>query len=72
MQSFTETDPTVPSWAKAQNKPTYTAAEVGALPDTTVLFSGDYNDLSNKPTIPSLSGYATETWVGQQGYLTQH
>ena len=27
-----ETDPTVPSWAKAPNKPTYTAAEVGAIP----------------------------------------
>lgn len=27
-----ETDPTVPSWAKAANKPTYTATEVGALP----------------------------------------
>lgn len=26
----TETDPTVPSWAKQPNKPTYTAAEVGA------------------------------------------
>ena len=26
----TESDPTVPSWAKAENKPTYTAAEVGA------------------------------------------
>lgn len=26
----TETDPTVPAWAKAANKPTYTAAEVGA------------------------------------------
>ena len=25
-----ESDPTVPSWAKAQNKPTYTAVEVGA------------------------------------------
>ena len=34
LTSFTETDPTVPSWAKATNKPTYTAAEVGALPDT--------------------------------------
>jgi hypothetical protein len=30
----TETDPTVPAWAKASTKPTYTASEVGALPDT--------------------------------------
>lgn len=29
-----ETDPTVPEWAKQPTKPTYTAAEVGALPDT--------------------------------------
>lgn len=27
-----ESDPTVPAWAKAASKPTYTAAEVGALP----------------------------------------
>ena len=27
-----ETDPTVPSWAKQQNKPSYTASEVGAIP----------------------------------------
>ena len=27
----TESDPTVPSWAKASTKPTYTASEVGAL-----------------------------------------
>lgn len=26
---YTETDPTVPAWAKAANKPSYTAAEVG-------------------------------------------
>lgn len=32
MQSYTETDPTVPSWAKAEKKPTYTASEVGAVP----------------------------------------
>lgn len=32
---YTETDPTVPSWAKASTKPNYTASEVGALPDTT-------------------------------------
>lgn len=34
-----ETDPTVPSWAKASTKPTYTAAEVGALPDDTTYVS---------------------------------
>lgn len=53
---WSQSDSTAPDFIK--NKPT--------------LFSGDYNDLSNKPTIPSLSGYATETWVGNQGYLTQH
>ena len=52
----------------------------------TVATSGDYDDLLDKPTIPSktsdlnndsgfitssaLSGYATENWVGQQGYIT--
>lgn len=29
-----ETDPTVPAWAKQPSKPTYTAGEVGARPDT--------------------------------------
>lgn len=29
LQSYTETDPTVPSWAKASTKPTYTKSEVG-------------------------------------------
>lgn len=83
-----ETDPTVPAWAKASTKPTYTAAEVGALPDTTVIpdapgtlntnnstaqtvssseslsgtiklhkisKTGSYNDLLNKPTIPTVN-----------------
>lgn len=31
LQSYTETDPTVPAWAKNATKPTYTASEVGAL-----------------------------------------
>ena len=38
----------------------------------TVATSGSYTDLTNTPTIPSLTGYATETWVSQQGYLTSH
>lgn len=60
---YTETDPTVPAWAKASSKPTYTAAEVGALPDTTVIPS-KVSDLTNDsgfitgytetdPTVPS-------------------
>ena len=32
LQGYTETDPTVPGWAKAAEKPTYTAIEVGAVP----------------------------------------
>jgi len=69
LTSYTETDPTVPAWAKAANKPTYTAAEVGAIATTHAAaaitttdinnwnaksdFSGSYNDLTNKPTIPA-------------------
>ena len=43
---YTETDPTVPSWAKASSKPSYTASEVGALPDTTAIPSKT-SDLTN-------------------------
>ena len=32
LDSYTETDPTVPDWAKADSKPSYTAEEVGADP----------------------------------------
>ena len=36
-KDLTEEDPTVPAWAKNQEKPSYTAEEVGALPsDTTI------------------------------------
>eukprot|EP00873_Tetraselmis_striata_P012316 jgi/Tetstr1/432580/TSEL_021950.t1 len=41
-------------WANVLNKPTF--------------FSGNYDDLTNKPTIPSLAGYATEAWVTSQGF----
>ena len=35
LTEYTETDPTVPAWAKEKTKPSYTAAEVGALPEDT-------------------------------------
>lgn len=54
LSSFTETDPTVPAWAKEENKPTYTWTEITGKPTfATVATSGSYNDLSNKPTIPT-------------------
>ena len=37
LTSYTETDPTVPAWAKAASKPSYTASEVGALASSTVV-----------------------------------
>ena len=58
--STEETDPTVPDWAKKPNKPTYTAEEVGALPNNTVLFSGNYDDLENKPIIPDVSNFISK------------
>ena len=56
---YTETDPTVPSWAKQTNKPTYTAAEVGALSGITVngtaaTVSGSVAQLS-VPVLPTVS-----------------
>lgn len=131
LTEFTETDPTVPAWAKQPNKPTYTLDELGAeaagaagnalleakgytdsrfdiileganpsyntfkelsdailAQNTTIggintkisgiettlsgkadkseLFSKDYNDLINTPSIPSIEGLASQTWVQQQ------
>ena len=49
-----ETDPTVPAWAKAASKPTYTASEVGALPDTTTYVSS-VNESSGDVTLTNSS-----------------
>ena len=66
-----ESDPTVPGWAKQPSKPAYTAEEVGALPSDTPLFSGDYNDLRNKPTIPTVPENVS-AFNNDAGYLTVH
>ena len=34
LTSYTETDPTVPNWAKAANKPSYNFSEIGSTPTT--------------------------------------
>lgn len=53
-----ETDPV---WT-AEKSNYYTKSEV----DTSL------ESKANKTEIPSLNGYATEQWVGEQGYLTEH
>ena len=53
---YTETDPTVPAWAKQPTKPTYTASEVGALPSTTFIPSNT-SDLTNDSNFVSDANY---------------
>lgn len=63
LQSFTETDPTVPSWAKQPNKPSYTAQEVGAVPSAGyVATSNDYTDAEKS----KLAGIAAGAEVNVQ------
>lgn len=61
LQSFTETDPTVPAWAKEANKPTYTASEVGAVPTTRTVNSKTLS--SNITLTASDVGARPSTWT---------
>lgn len=71
IDDIVETDPTVPEWAKQENKPTYTAAEVGALPANTVIptvptnVSAFTNDAGYLTSHQSLDNYATKSYVEQ-------
>lgn len=71
IDDIVETDPTVPEWAKQANKPTYTAAEVGALPANTVIptvptnVSAFTNDAGYLTSHQSLDNYATKSYVEQ-------
>ena len=58
ISSGEETDPI---W-NAEKGNYYTKTEVNA----------SLESKADKTEIPSLNGYATEQWVGQQGYLTEH
>lgn len=57
LTEYTETDPTVPAWAKQENKPTYTAAEVGALPEDT-----EIPIFTNKAVLDKISEERVESW----------
>jgi hypothetical protein len=61
-----ETDPTVPAWAKASSKPTYTASEVGALANTGGEVTGDITlkgaAASNSPSLVFQRGTLTDNY----------
>ena len=66
LTSYTETDPTVPSWAKQTNKPTYTASEVGAATATHTHEMSDVNGLSDalSSISPTPSSHASTHYSG--------
>lgn len=57
-----ETDPTVPAWAKAETKPEYTAAEVGAAEK---LHSHSISDITDMPTALPANGGNADTLDGK-------
>ena len=57
---YTETDPTVPSWAKEANKPSYSASEISGLVDFFYPI-GSYYETSDTSFDPNLSWGGT--WV---------
>lgn len=65
--SYTETDPTVPSWAKAATKPSYTASEVGALPSTTKI-PGALSDLNEDTTHRVVTDEEKEAWNAKSNF----
>lgn len=51
---------------------TLPASDVYAWAKASTKPSYAWSEITGKPTIPSLSGYATQSWVQSQGYLTSH
>lgn len=73
LTSYTETDPTVPQWAKSSTKPSYTATEVGALssnthiPSTTAELTNDAGFITSAALPTKVSDLTNDV-----GYLTSH
>ena len=66
-----EMDPTVPNWAKQPNKPSYTAEEVGALPNTTKIPTATADLINNSEfvTKSEIDEYVKENAGVQPDYL---
>lgn len=74
LTSYTETDPTVPQWAKASTKPNYTAVEVGALPadthipSTTAELTNDAGFITNADVPTKISDLTNDSDFVRQYY----
>lgn len=62
-----ETDPTVPAWAKAEEKPTYTAEEVGALPSTTKI-PKNLSDLQDDAEHRTVTDTEKQSWDNKSDF----
>lgn len=67
----TETDPTVPAWAKEKNKPTYTATEVGALPSSTTALPNPKKIKFTGAITGEYDGSSEQTFNIPQSSITQ-
>lgn len=61
LKEFTETDPTVPTWAKAASKPTYTASEVGAAAAVHTHTKSQISDFPTSMPASDVSAWAKAT-----------
>ena len=62
-----ESDPTVPAWAKEEEKPTYTAEEVGALPSTTKI-PKNLSDLQDDAEHRTVTDTEKQSWNNKSDF----
>ena len=65
-----ETDPTVPAWAKAASKPSYTASEVGALPSNTPIHNVPSGGTTGQVLTKSSNSDYALTWSTPSGSVS--
>ena len=74
LDSYTETDPTVPAWAKAKSKPSYTASEVGAVPTSRKVngkaLSSDITLSASDVGLGNVGNFKAVSTVASQGLTT--
>lgn len=59
-----ETDPTVPAWAKAENKPAYTAKEVGAATAADITAAVNAVEIGGRNLLYDSTGNLKKGWSG--------